>query len=155
MEIQIRWSSPIPVRKVKGSTLDYRIDLGSVPDRPGVYIFCRRWGDSYKALYVGKANSIRKRVRSHLNNARLLRHLSDARNGGRFLLAGEIKTKPGQRMAKCLALAERGLMRHYLLEGHDLVNKQGTRIRRHHIFSEKRPRRFVPGEIQIERRKGD
>ena len=33
-----------------------------LPDAPGVYVFRDRAGD---ALYVGKANSIRKRVASH------------------------------------------------------------------------------------------
>ena len=33
-----------------------------LPDAPGVYVFRDKAGD---ALYVGKANSIRKRVASH------------------------------------------------------------------------------------------
>ena len=37
----------------------------SLPDEPGVYLFRDRGG---KVLYVGKANSIRKRVASHFSN---------------------------------------------------------------------------------------
>ena len=36
----------------------------NLPDAPGVYIFRDRNGD---ALYVGKANSVRKRVASHFS----------------------------------------------------------------------------------------
>ena len=35
-----------------------------LPDAPGVYVFRDKAGD---ALYVGKANSIRKRVASHFS----------------------------------------------------------------------------------------
>jgi hypothetical protein len=53
-------------------------------------------------------------------------------------------------------IAERALMRHFLGEGHDLVNKQGTRIRTHTIRSSGRhPKRFFPNEIQMEKRRGE
>ena len=38
----------------------------------GVYIFGRRWGSQFEALYVGKASNIRSRAKGHLNNLRLL-----------------------------------------------------------------------------------
>ncbi len=43
-------------------TRDLSVQRRDLPDAPGVYVFRDRAGD---ALYVGKANSIRKRVASH------------------------------------------------------------------------------------------
>ena len=45
-----------------GATSDLDTQRRELPDAPGVYIFRDKAGD---ALYVGKANSIRKRVASH------------------------------------------------------------------------------------------
>lgn len=62
-----------------------------------------------------------------------------------MLLIAEMVTKPGQQVAKCLPLMEEALIRYFLSEGHDLVNKQGTRLRRHEVHSNgKAPRGFVP-----------
>ena len=45
-----------------GATRDLSVQRRELPDAPGVYLFRNRAGE---ALYVGKANSIRKRVASH------------------------------------------------------------------------------------------
>lgn len=73
-----------------------------------------------------------------------------------MLLVGEYVTKPGQRIEKCLDLTERALIRYFLSEGHDLVNKQGTRIRRHELESTgRRPKRFFPTVMYLERSRGE
>ena len=96
-----------------------------------MYVFGRRFGDDLEALNVGKANDIRGRVRGQLKNLPLMLHLQKAKNGKRFVFSARFIPKPGQRAEKCLALLERALIRYYLSEGHDLVNKQGARLRRH------------------------
>ena len=74
------------------------------------------------------------------------------KTGKRIVLAGRLLTKPGQRLAECLPLAERALIRYFLSAGHDLVNKQGTRLRRHELESSGRhPKRFFPGVMYLER----
>ena len=66
-------------------------------------------------------------------------------------MLGLLQPRPGQRVDKSLTIAERALMRHFLAEGHDLVNKQGTKIRRHVVRSTGRqPKRFFPAELQLE-----
>jgi hypothetical protein len=60
-----------------------------------------------------------------------MQHLRNAKTGKRILLAGNVVTKPGQQLDKTLRLAERALVRYFLSEGHDLVNKQGTRLSGH------------------------
>jgi hypothetical protein len=59
-------------------------------------------------------------------------------------------------MQKSLLLVERGLIRYFLSEGHDLVNKQGTRLRHHEVSSSgQHPKRFFPRAIFLERSKGE
>jgi hypothetical protein len=134
----------------------YGLDLGKVTDAAGVYIFGRRWGSQFEALYVGKAGNIRGRVKGHLNNLRLMQHLLNAKTGKRIVLAGRIVTKRGQKLPKSLALAERALIRYFLSEGHDLVNRQGTRLRRHELASSgQHPKRFFPKLMYLEKAKGE
>ena len=85
-----------------------------------------------------------------------MQHLRNAKNGKRIMLAGRLLTKPGQRLPKCLVLAERALIRYFLSEGHDLVKKQGTRLRRHEVTSSgQHPKRFFPATMYVERSKGE
>jgi len=85
-----------------------------------------------------------------------MQHLRNAKTGKRIVLAGRLITKRGQRLPKCLALAERALIRYFLSEGHDLVNKQGTRLRRHELESfGQHPKRFFPNAMYIEKAKDE
>jgi hypothetical protein len=129
----------------------YAVDLERLPIGAGVYVFARRWGSSFEALYVGKANNIRSRIPQQLNNVRLMQHIWNARNGGRVVIVGEFIARGGQRLPVSLPLIEKALIRHFLSEGHDLVNVQGTTLRQHEVLSENRPLAFVPGSIFLER----
>lgn len=157
MRLQLEWSKPIALKDASRDNLIYKADIEKVPNVPGVYIFGRRWGrNQFEALYVGKANRIKGRVKGHFNNLRLMQHLRNAKNGKRIILAGRIVTKPGQQLDKCLKMIERGFIRYFLSEGHDLVNKQGTRLRRHEIASSgKHPKRFFPGRMYVDKAKGE
>jgi hypothetical protein len=148
MNLEVRWCEPVAMRRLR--SIVYELDLGKVPESPGVYVFGRRWGDRFEALYVGKALNVRSRVKNQLNNLKLMSHVRDARSGARVLIAGEAVTKPGQRSAKAIELVERSLIRYFLSEGHDLVNVQGTRLRRHEITSTRRPMRFVPSLMYVD-----
>lgn len=155
MKLQLEWAGPVRLKDASRENLIYSIDLTKLPRVAGIYVFGRRWGRDFEALYVGKANSIRGRVRGQLNNLRLMQHVRSAKSGKRFLLAGRVRTKPGQSRSECLALAERAAIRYFLAEGHDLVNRQGTRIRRHEVTSSgKHPKRFIPALMYLESGKG-
>jgi hypothetical protein len=122
----------------------------------GVYIFGRSWGSGFEALYVGKGNALRGRVKQQFNNLRLMQHVHNAKAGKRILLVGKLITKPGQRNVKAVNLTERALIRYFLSEGHDLVNKQGARLRRHELLSTgKHPKRFFPSPMYLEKSKGE
>jgi predicted GIY-YIG superfamily endonuclease len=155
MKLHVEWSRPIVLRAIR-KQLGYTFDLDEVTTRPGVYIFGRQYGSGFEALYIGKSMNVQRRMRSHLNSLRLMQHLRTARSGQRVLLVGEYVTKGGQRVEKCLALSERALIRYFLSEGHDLVNMQGTRIRRHELESTGRhPKRFFPSLMYLERTRRD
>ena len=156
MKLHVEWERPIALKDASKDNMIYGLALSKVPEEPGIYIFGRRWGSQFEALYVGKANNTRGRVKGHLNNLRLMQHLRNAKTGKRLLLSGRIVTKRGQNLKKCLALAERAFIRYFLSEGHDLVNKQGTRLRRHEIESSgSHPKRFFPKQMHLEKSKGE
>lgn len=156
MKLHVEWARPIMLKDGSKQNLIYVVDLNKLPTASGLYILGRRWGSDLEALYVGKANNIRSRVNGQLNNLRLMQHLRNAKTGKRIVLTGKIVTKPGQRLEKCLLLIERGLIRYFLSEGHDLVNKQGTRLRHHEVASSgKHPKRFFPKAMFLERAKGE
>lgn len=155
MEIHLEWTKSLPLKGGAWQNLIYATELDKLPRRGGVYVFGRRYGRGFEALYVGKATNLRRRVKTQLNNLRLMQHLKNAKTGKRILLVGQFVARPGQQREKCLLLAERALIRHFLSEGHDLVNKQGVRLRRHTIASSGRhPKRFFPADIFLERSKG-
>ena len=155
MKISVEWGRPLLLHDGSKQNLIYVVDVAKVPDNPGVYVFARRWGKSIEALYVGKAANIRGRVKGQLNNLRLMQHLKQAKAGKRVLLFATALAKPGQKIDKVISLLERALIRHFLSGGHDLVNIQGVRIRRHEVNSDgHQPKRFIPRRMFLERTKG-
>jgi|SRR5579872_358423 len=152
MILGLDWTRAIPLKDASKENLIYSIPLEKLPSAAGIYVFGRRYGQRFEALYVGKANKIRGRVKGQCNNLRLMQHLKNAKSGRRIVLAARFIARPGQQKASSLALIERALIRYFLSEGHDLVNKQGVRIRRHEINSSgKHPKRYFPSPIFLER----
>jgi hypothetical protein len=154
VKLTVEWSRLVPLKDGAGQNMIYTVDLGKLQTSSGLYIFGRRYGKQFEALYVGKVTRIRGRVKGQLNNLRLMQHLKNAKAGRRFVLCCRLVAKPGQQMEKCLLLIERALIRHFLSEGHDLVNKQGARLLRHEINSSGRnPKRLIPKLMYVERGK--
>lgn len=156
MKLTLRWGKRVPLRWDDDDN-SYSIDYKALPEAPGIYIFGRRHGKGFEALYVGKAESnVRSRIKGQMNNHDLMRHIEDAANGARFVLAAEFVTKNGNRPTKnkvtsAVPLIEKAFIRHFLSEGHDLVNKQGTRIKRHEISSDgQHPKKYFPRLIFLE-----
>ena len=156
MNLQVEWGRPVQLKDATNDNMIYGLDLSKITTGAGVYIFGRRWGAQFEALYVGKAGNVRGRVKGHLNNLRLMQHLRNAKAGKRIVLAARLVTRRGQKLPKSLALAERALIRYFLSEGHDLVNKQGARLRRHELASSgQHPKRFFPSLMYLEKAKGE
>lgn len=152
MKLELDWNRPVPLRSGARDGLIYAVDLDRIERVPGVYIFARRWSSSFEALYVGQSGNLRSRIKSHLNSLRLMRHVETAKTGRRFVLLGQPIIKRGQQLPRVLKVLERALIRHFLAEGHDLVNKQGVKMRRHEIASSgSLPKAFVPSTMYLER----
>jgi hypothetical protein len=157
VKMVVEWMKPLVLKDARSENLIYKAAIERLPLSSGIYIFGRRWGrGEFEALYVGKAKRIRGRVRGQLNNLRLMQHLRNAKGGKRLILAGKVVTRPGQQIEKCLTVIERGYIRHFLSEGHDIVNKMGTRLRRHEVRAiGKHPKRFLPRLMYVDRPKGE
>ncbi len=151
MKLVVDWSRPVMMKLSLPGDLVYRVDLSRLPDDAGIYVFGRRWGNSFEALYVGKALNIRKRVHGQLNNLRLMQHVRKAKWGRRVILAAVLLPRPGQKIERCLPILERTLIRYFLSEGHDLVNIPGTLLRQHEVDSIHRPKHSVPARMYLDR----
>lgn len=134
MELSATWKSyPLVDGAKQGMT--FTTDLAKIPADAGVYIFARQHGATFEALYVGKANNLRSRIRSQINTVLLMNHVRDSANGPRVVYAGVFNPKQGQKLDVCLPLIEKALIRYFVSERHDLVNKQGKKLKQHTIVS--------------------
>lgn len=109
-------------------------------------------GKTVECLYVGKATELRNRIKTQLNNSKLMQGVKNSATGKRQLFFGEFKAKPGQSEKTSLLAAERTLIRHYLSLGDQLLNIQGTRLVKDSVSSE-RPalKKFLPRVIYFEK----
>jgi hypothetical protein len=127
MRISVTWHAPIRL-PAPMSRLHERFDLDLLPADPAIYLFARRFGLRMQVLYVGKATSLRSRIKQQLNNLKLMQVIDDSAIGPRMLIYGTFNTKPGQRADVILDIVERALIDHYTEAGDQLINKMGTRL---------------------------
>lgn len=158
MKLRLEWARPVPLRDGARIHQIYDIDLNKIPATQGVYIFGRQRKDrtrNFEALYVGRATVIRRRIKNHLqNNTRLMLRIKDAKQGQKVVLTARFAAQRGQGH-RSLSLIEQALIRYFLSEGHDLMNKQGTKLRQHEISSEGQfPKRFIPKVMFLEKARG-
>jgi hypothetical protein len=150
MDLHLVWLKPISLTWSK-RTEQYELDSSEIPETAGVYIFGRGHGEAVEALYVGLAANLRYRIRQQLNNHRLMRHLERAKTGVRGVVVAEWRARPGQTPKRCLQLIEQSLIRHFVLKGHDLVNKNGASLRQHRITSKGRLRGILPHRLYLDK----
>jgi len=127
MKLSVTWHPsirlPIPV-----SRLHTLFDLDTLPREPAIYLFARRFGSRLEVLYVGKATSLRSRIKQQLNNLRLMQAIDDAAIGSRLLIYGTLNCRPGQRVDAVLNIVETALISHLTENHHQLINKLGTKL---------------------------
>ncbi len=155
MKIKVDWQKPVALQYSKRDTIEFENDIKTLPDEPGVYVFGRKWGTNFEALYVGKATSVRARIKTQQNSLKLMKHIHDAKTGKRVLLIGLYKgSEP--KTQKCIALIEKTLIRHFLSGGHDLANKAGTLIKKHEVISSGIFHKTdIPSRMSLEKGKGE
>ena len=105
MDIEIVWRTPVDLEVApRNVNQDYIIPQRGeerLPDAPGVYVFCRKFGSNYEPLYIGQADNLQDRIKQHLKtNVALMKALRDAKHGTRSILLGEIITKRGQQVKR-------------------------------------------------------
>lgn len=112
MKIELNWLEPIEL----GSSTNLReniknFDLNEIPEIAGVYIFYREYGETQKALYVGKSENIRARMKAHFNSLALIEGLEEAPQGKKKLIFAEVKTR--SELKRALNQAEKALIQLY------------------------------------------
>jgi hypothetical protein len=111
-------------------------DEKRIPESPGVYVFARAYGSSYEPIYIGQADDLRARIRQHLKtNVALMRALRESKSGGKVILLGELKTRPGQQSQRVLDIVEPTLIAEAVASGYALVNRQLTSAKFHSLVS--------------------
>ena len=143
----VLWQKPQPLR-----SYPYTPNLDLIPKSAGVYIFYRKHGTTFHVFYVGKGLNLRSRLKGQLNNLKLMNGIRAAANGARLLAYGEIVLKPGQKAVSAIHAAEKLLIRHFVDEGHELINIQGVKIRLQTLTNE-RPgalKKMIPTRMQVE-----
>ena len=135
MDLCVTWKS-YPLKDGWKQKMTFVTDLTKLPTRAGVYIFARKWGTGFEALYVGKANNLRARIKGQLNNNLLMNHVYYSAAGARVVFAGVFYPGPAQQLKKCLPIIEKALIRYFVSERHDLVNKQGKKLKQHTLISD-------------------
>ena len=152
MKLALNWHKPLTLcRADKEDDGIYTIPLDDIPTEPGIYIFLRTHGSKSEALYVGKADNLRSRIEDQLNNLKLMKGIENAANGKRLVAYEEFVPRSGQQQKKALRRMETAFIRHYVSYGHQLLNKQGTKVVKDSIASERSAlRKFIPKELYFE-----
>ena len=128
MPIQITWTQPFQLIDGANQDLTYAIqDIDKIPNEPGVYVFSRLYGNTVEPLYIGKSMKIFTRIQQHLkNNVLLMNKIKNIANGQRVVYVGLLDSHKGMTTHKAIAVAERALISAAIVEGHELLNQQGT-----------------------------
>lgn len=151
MNLALNWQKPLTLKTDTSGNGIYIVPLDDISTEPGIYIFLRTHGRAFEALYVGKADNLRSRVKQHLNNLQLMKGIEKAATGKRLLALAEFIPKQGQQQAKALRRIETAYIRHYLSYGHQLINKQGTKIAKDSIASKRSNlKKFIPKDLYFE-----
>jgi hypothetical protein len=128
MEIDMTWYPPLPLSGGNPADLRYTVDgIEAWEDCPGVYMFCRKDGESLIPMYIGRSKNMYHRIRAHLATTTLMRRIDNGAKGKRVLMLGEYRPKSGQSSATALAIVEQALMALAFAEGYAVLNTAGTK----------------------------
>ena len=122
VKAELLWSDPLLLQN--HPQLE-DINLSDLPEFGGIYTFSRMFGEKENILYIGMAKNIKVRIKQQFNNRKLMDGIQQAARGQRRLRYATFKTRQADTEA-ALRLVEKELIRHFIDEGHPLLNKQGT-----------------------------
>ena len=135
LTIEADWSEAVQLVPDRTGKLIYDVpEIENIPEVSGVYIFARQYGQSVVPIYIGEAANLRKRLREHLKGSvQLMNALRRAPNGKRVFLCSKVQPKKKHDPYKARKILQDALIEHALSEGHQLVNKKGTKVPVHTI----------------------
>lgn len=148
MLVELDWYEPIELGS--SSTLKENVknfDLSLLPEISGVYIFYREYGEYQEALYVGKSENIRTRMKAHFNSIKLIDGLVETPKGKKKLIFAEVKTRSD--LAKALTQAEKGLINQLDDEQHPLLNRKLMKDQYDYVVSKGNVLSFIDKEIPV------
>ena len=155
MEITLIWSQPIQLRSGAKENFIYTFDIDDLPRNSGIYVFGRRKGKAIVPIYIGQSLNLWKRIKKQRNNVKLMMALKNSPGRKKFVTYAELIGRPGQVVTKALDIAEHSLIEHALADGHEIVNVQGAKRRKHYIFSTggRLGRGWAPKLLAVEKKK--
>ncbi|WP_227461108.1 hypothetical protein [Cupriavidus pauculus] len=147
MKIELNWTEPVPLKSVQPAGYDFESVQEGLQNAPGIYVFARKFGDTYTPIYIGKAGNVARRLKGQFNNLKLMKQVNnwnptdpdDASKrvtGTRVLFVGYLeRPRVADSVKAALRLAERSVIEHALSEGFSIVNIQMTRTRYNEVQS--------------------
>ncbi|WP_227567553.1 GIY-YIG nuclease family protein [Acinetobacter bereziniae] len=148
MKVELDWYEPMELgssRTLKENVKNF--DFSLLPEIAGVYIFYREYGNYQEALYVGKSENIRTRMKAHFNSMKLIDGLIDTPKGQKKLIFAEVKSRSD--LARALAQAEKGLINQLDDEKHPLLNRKLMKDQYDYIISKGNALSIIDEEIAV------
>ncbi len=148
MNVELDWHEPIELgssNALKDNLKNF--DFSFIPEISGVYIFYREHGEYQEALYVGKSENIRTRMKAHFNSLKLVDGLVDTPKGQKKLIFAEVKSRSS--LVKALAQAEKGLINKLDKQKHPLLNRKLMIDQYDYIISKGNTLNIIDEEIPV------
>lgn len=128
MKIEASWAKPVEMELDSTQALIYTLDIATLPDVPGVYVFGRLYDGLVEPIYIGQTLSIQKRIKTHLKSVPLMKKLEKAKLGSRVLVYCIVKAGNEDKARKHVKVIERALILHAQSEGFELFNQKGAKL---------------------------
>lgn len=148
MNVELDWHEPIELGSSSALKDNLKnFDFSFIPEISGVYIFYREHGEYQEALYVGKSENIRTRMKAHFNSLKLVDGLADTPKGQKKLIFAEVKSRSS--LVKALAQAEKGLINKLDKQKHPLLNRKLMIDQYDYIISKGNTLNIIDEEIPV------
>ncbi|MHA3083475.1 GIY-YIG nuclease family protein [Acinetobacter sp. ANC 5383] len=148
MNVELDWHEPIELGSSSALKDNLKhFDFSFIPEISGVYIFYREHGEYQEALYVGKSENIRTRMKAHFNSLKLVDGLIDTPKGQKKLIFAEVKSRSS--LVKALAQAEKGLINKLDKQKHPLLNRKLMIDQYDYIISKGNTLNIIDEEIPV------
>ena len=127
MNIVVEWQKPILLSRFNKLCFANPV-FPQIEPIAGVYFFSRKFATVYEPFYVGETGDLRRRVREHLESAKIFKILSglddNFKHGARYLHYGYMTGRKTKNAAKRRHIVQEFLIERALAEDIPLLNTQ-------------------------------